>query len=179
MTILPILTNDILKLTKPSQEWDFNNPPMDAVELARNLADTMLDSKGLGLAAIQVDIPYRVFVMRGLVNEKGALEIFCFFNPRIVMPSTEQVKLEEGCLSFPGLVVEIKRPRDVRFRFTLPNGETDTKLFTGMTARVIQHEMDHLDGLLFYNRANKYKRNKAFKEQAKFMKFQASRKELV
>ena len=179
MTILPIIKQDILTLTKLSEDFDFDKPPQDPIELATNLVDTMLDAKGLGLAAIQCNIPYRVFAMRGNVNEKGNPEMFCFFNPRIVAYGGEIIKLEEGCLSFPGLIVEIKRPKDVRFRFTLPNGQTDTRMFTGITARVIQHEMDHLDGKLFYNLANKYKRNLAFKQQTKYLKRAASQAKIL
>lgn len=168
INILPIVKFDIGALTKVSEEWDFEKPPMDANELAYNLVDTMLHNNGLGLAAIQVGIPYRVFAMRGSVNEKGNPEMFCFFNPRLVSVSNELIKLEEGCLSFPNVVVEVTRPKDVRLRFTLPNGQTDTRTFTGMTARCIQHELDHLDGKIFYNLANKYKRNKALKDADKY-----------
>lgn len=164
MTILPIVKQDIMALTKVSEEFDFDNPSQDPIALAHDLVQTMLDAQGLGLAAIQVGIPIRAFAMR------GEPQMLCFFNPRIVAYGPEIVKLEEGCLSFPGLVVEIRRPRDIRLRFTLPNGETNTQTYTGMTARVIQHELDHLDGVLFYNRANKYKRGKALKEQAKYLK---------
>lgn len=164
MTILPIVKNDITALTKQSQDFDFDNPPMDPIQLAQDLVETMYDAKGIGLAGIQVGIPYRVFAMRGLPHD------FVYFNPIIVDTSPIMVKLEEGCLSFPGLFVEIKRPRDIRFRATFPNGETDTYVYSGLTARVIQHEMQHLDGGLFYNLTNKYKRNKAFKEQAKYLK---------
>src|ERR1017187_6364421 len=104
MTILPIIQNDIMTLTKVSEEWDFAAPPMDASKLSHDLMETLYDAKGLGLAAVQCGIPYRVFAMR------GSPENFVFFNPKIVMPGTELIKLEEGCLSFPGLIVEIKRP---------------------------------------------------------------------
>lgn len=166
--LLPIVKFDVAALTKVSEEWDFEKPPMDATELAYNLVDTMLHNNGLGLAAIQVGIAYRVFAMRGSTNEAGNPEMFCFFNPKLVSVSNEQIKLEEGCLSFPNVVVEVKRPKDVRLRFTLPNGQTDTRTFTGMTARCVQHEMDHLDGKIFYNLANTYKRNKALKDADKY-----------
>jgi peptide deformylase len=74
------------------------------------------------------------------------------------------VSLEEGCLTYPGLIVKIKRPQHVRVRFTKPNGETITKLFTGMTARIFQHELDHLDGIIFYNKANRVHRDKALEK---------------
>src|ERR1017187_5557610 len=139
MTILPIIKNDIQALTKVSDEFDSENPPMDATQLAYDLTDTMIDARGLGLSAIQVGIPYRIFSMRGAVNESGKPEMHCFFNPKIVSVSNKIIKLDEGCLSFPGLVVPIKRPMELRMRFTTANGQTDTRSFGGITARVIQH----------------------------------------
>jgi len=118
----------------------------------------MYDWNGLGLAANQVGVPYRVFAMR------GSPENFVCFNPRIVQPSAENIILEEGCLSFPGLLVKVKRPKHIRVRFTTPNGDTKTETFIGMTARVFQHELDHLDGRLYFNRANKYHKEIAMKK---------------
>ena len=118
----------------------------------------MYDWNGLGLAANQVGVPYRVFAMR------GSPENFVCFNPRIVQPSAENIILEEGCLSFPGLIVKVKRPKHIRVRFQTPNGDTKTETFIGMTARVFQHELDHLDGRLYFNRANKYHKEIAMKK---------------
>jgi peptide deformylase len=92
------------------------------------------------------------------------------FNPRIVSTSGDDILLEEGCLSYPGLIVKVKRPQHARIRFTGPNGETFTEQFTGMTARVIQHEMDHLEGILFFDKANRYHREQAFKNWKKWKK---------
>ena len=167
MTILPIVKQDILTLTRLSEDFDFDKPPQAPVELATNLVDTMLDAKGLGLAAIQVGLPYRVFVMRGNVNEKGNPEMFAFFNPKIVSCSNEYIRLEEGCLSWKGLIFNIDRPKDIRFRFTLPNNQTDTKMFTGLTARTILHEMTHLAGEVFWQGLPRYKIEKAIKRAKK------------
>ena len=78
-----------------------------------------------------------------------------------------QIVLDEGCLTYPGLYVKIKRPQHVRVRFQTPNGETLTKQFTGMTARIFQHELDHLDGIVFYNKANRYHREQAMRKWKK------------
>jgi peptide deformylase len=145
-------------LTKLCDVFNFSNPPMDPFELARNLVKTMYDHNGVGLAANQVGIPYRVFAMR------GSPENFVCFNPKIVQPSEMEIILEEGCLTYPGLLVKIKRPQHIRVRLTTPNGETLTKQFTGMTARIFQHELDHLNGIIFYNRANLYHRDQALKK---------------
>ena len=145
-------------LTSPCQEFDFENPPFDPIQFAKDLTKFMYDSNGIGLAANQVGIPYRVFAMR------GEPENFVCYNPKIVQPSEMTIELEEGCLTYPKLLVKITRPQHVRVRFTVPNGETMTKQFTGLTARTFQHELDHLNGVVFYNRANRYHRDTALRK---------------
>lgn len=137
----------ILREVMPA--FDFANPVVNPVELYNDLAETMRENEGMGLSANQIGVRTRAFVMR-------AEEIIGVFNPRIVDMSTETVTLEEGCLSYPNLFVKIKRPKSIKVRFTTPDGETSTKTFTGMTARVFLHEMDHLDGVLHTTRANRY-----------------------
>jgi len=145
-------------LNKKCEEFDFKNPPFDPIEFAKEIMAFMYEKNGLGLAANQVGIPYRIFAMRGVP------ENFVCFNPRIVGRSTDQIVLEEGCISYPGLLVKIKRPSIIRVRFSLPNGDTMTKQFIGMSARVFQHEYDHLDGVKFMDRANKFHRDQAMKK---------------
>lgn len=131
-------------LKTPTQRFDFANPPFDPVEFSKELVKFMYDSKGIGLAANQVGVPYSLFAMR------GDPENFVCFNPRVVDTSNEFIVLEEGCLTYPGFHVKIKRPRHVRVRFNTPNGDVLTKQFTGMTARIFQHELDHLQGKRFF-----------------------------
>jgi peptide deformylase len=145
-------------LTTPCRAFDFKNPPFDPIEFAHDLVKFMYENNGIGLAANQVGVPYRVFAMR------GSPENFVCFNPKIIQPSEMEITLEEGCLTYPNLIVKITRPQHVRVRFTTPNGDTTTRQFTGMTARVFQHEFDHLDGIIFYNLANRYHRNTALKK---------------
>lgn len=142
------------------EDFDFANPIVDPLDLACNLAETMLHHNGIGLAANQCGLPYRVFVL-------SADEIIPCFNPRVVDYSEEVIALEEGCLSYPELFVKIKRPRRIKVRYQEPNGEVVTKTFDGMTARVFLHELDHLNGINYQQRAhrlylerarNKYKR---------------------
>lgn len=139
------------------QPFDFANPPIDTAQLSMDLAKFMMDNNGIGLAANQVGLPYRVFVMRGT-------PILACFNPRIVDYSQEEIYLEEGCLTYPGLYVKIKRPKKIKCRYTMPNGETITQVFDGMTARVFQHELDHLNGIDFLSRATLYHREQAKKK---------------
>ena len=145
------------------ENFDFSNPPMNPVELYNDLAETMKENDGLGLAAPQIGLPYRAFVMR-------AENIIGVFNPKIVDIYSEMVYLEEGCLSYPNLWVKVKRPKKIKVRFTHPNGETETKVFDGMSARVFQHEFDHLEGIVHTKRANRYHLDQAKKLQAKLNK---------
>lgn len=153
-------------LTTPCQVFDFKNPPFDPIEFSKTLVKFMYDKNGIGLAANQVGVPYRIFAMR------GQPENFVCFNPKIVQPSEMKIELEEGCLTYPNLLVKITRPQHVRVRFTTPNGDTITKQFTGLTARIFQHELDHLDGVIFYNRANRYHRDTALKKWRNGEKFE-------
>lgn len=145
-------------LLEESKDFDFSNPPFDPVEFAQQLVAFMHEKKGLGIAGNQVGVPYKVFAMR------GHPENFVCYNPKIVQESEQTVTLEEGCLSYPGLLVKIKRPEFVRVRFQTPNAETLTKQFIGMTARVFQHEFDHLNGARFYDKANKFHRDQAMRK---------------
>lgn len=148
-------------LTTPCQRFNFTTPPFDPVEFSQELMKCLYENSGLGIAANQVGVPYQIFAMR------GAPENFVCFNPRVVDASPQEVLLEEGCLTFKGLFVKVKRPYQVRVRFQTPNSEIRTETFTGMTARVFQHEMDHLEGLLFFNKANRYHRDQGFKKWKK------------
>ena len=152
--------NDPILITQ-CQPFNFQEPPFAPIEFSNELVKAMYEWNGLGLAANQVGVPYRVFAMRGQPQN------FVCFNPRIVLPSSEQIILDEGCLSFPGLVVKVKRPRHIRVRFDTPNGDTRTETFIGMSARVFQHELDHLNGLLYFNKANRYHKEIALKKWKK------------
>lgn len=145
--------NDPLIKTK-LEPFNFSDPPIDPDELAVQMVEFMRANNGIGLAANQIGYNFRVFAMDG---EPAHV---CF-NPRIVLPGEELVTLEEGCLTYPGLYVKIKRPKVIKVRFQGPDGEMYTKTFTGMTSRIFQHELDHLDGVVFYQRANRLHRESA------------------
>jgi peptide deformylase len=155
-----------IKLVEPShpilreklQDFDFNNPPVDPIDLANSLIQLMKDQRGIGLSANQCGLPYRVFV---LWSEKP----FVCFNPRIIDQTSDQVMLEEGCLSFPHLVLKVKRPSTIKVRFQDAFGEMHTEKFVGMTARAFQHELDHLNGVMFQSRANPIHLQRALNQQ--------------
>ena len=148
-------------LTTPCEPFDFENPPDDPLEIAQVMMYVMNKFNGIGLAANQIGKHYSVFCMR------GAPDNFVCFNPKIVYYSDEQVTMEEGCLSVPGVVVKVKRPKEIRVRFQTPSGQLVTKTFSGLTARTFQHEYDHLNGTMFFNKANRFHRDKAMKEYYK------------
>jgi peptide deformylase len=146
-------------LYQPCQEFDFTNPPFDAKEFAQQLYQSMTHHNGLGLSANQVGVPYRIFAIRIDVDP------LVIFNPKIVDQSENEILLDEGCLSFPLLYMKVKRPDWVRIRFQTHDGETHTELYGGMTARVILHEYDHMEGVTFKTRASKFVLDRAMRKQ--------------
>lgn len=144
-------------LQKETNLYDFQNPPFDAKDFAESLMKCMIDNNGIGLAANQCGVEYSIITLR-------TDPILVMFNPKIVHLSEKTTILDEGCLSYPGLLVKIKRPETVRVRYQLFNGATETKLFSGITSHVVQHEIDHLKGILFFNKANRFHRDKALRK---------------
>ena len=153
--------NALKTLQTPSEDVVIDDHILD---FGLDMIKLMYEVRGLALSAIQIGVPQRMFVMRGTVD-KGD---FICINPRIVRFSDEVITLEEACLSFPGVIIKVKRPRHIRMRFTVPDGNIITQRFTGMTARAVQHEMDHLNGELWYMRAHKYHRDLGFKNRSKY-----------
>lgn len=149
--------SDILKTKLPL--FDFSNPPIDPRYLAISLIETMVKYRGMGLAANQVGLSHRVFVM-------GAEKVgFACFNPEILSGTGIEV-YEEGCVSFPGLFIKIPRLSSIQVRYTDMNGVTKEERFDGLTARIFQHEMDHLDGILYTSKVSQLIVNRA-KEKVK------------
>lgn len=124
---------------------DHPRTPILARNLAVSLIETMRENYGVGLAANQVGIPYRVFVM-------GADNVgYAMFNPEI-LETTGEVLFEEGCLTWRGLYLPIRRPETVHVRYQDMNGVTQEKRFTGLSARIVLHEYDHLEGQVFVDK---------------------------
>jgi peptide deformylase len=151
-------TSEILKQTQ--RDFDFENLPYDPKDLAFKMNECMIKNNGLGLSACQVGIRYKVFVMR-----VDSVEPLAIFNPRIVSVSENEVSMKEGCLSFPLLYMNVKRPDAVRIRFQTADGETKTQQFIGMSARVALHELDHLDGITYLNRASSFELQRATRKR--------------
>lgn len=163
MSILPVVTDE-KTLREPSLPWEFGDN-LVTTQLAVDLTETMIDSGGVGFSAPQLGVKSRVFVIR-------AEPVIAFYNPVVVDFSEQESVEKEGCLSFPGLFVKVKRPLSVRVRFQKPDGTTDTMKFNGVTARIVQHEMDHLDGIIFFDRAHPLHREQAFNKWKAFKRRQ-------
>ena len=146
-------------LLQECKEFDFNNPPFDPKEFAQALHDKMIKSDGLGLSANQVGQPYRVFVMR--TDEKP----YAVFNPKVVDVSNKELTMKEGCLSFPLLYLNVKRPDSVRIRFQNEDGEIRTEKFIGMTARIALHEFDHMLGKVYTQKATQFETQRALRKR--------------
>lgn len=118
-------------------------------KLIVDMVQTMEENNGVGLAAPQVGISKRIIVMQADV--KGQ-RIFALVNPVIIKKSKEKEKDEEGCLSFPGIFLQVKRCKRVEVKALDINGKKIQMKTEGLLARIIQHEIDHLNGTLFFNR---------------------------
>ena len=149
-------------LSTKMDRFDFQNPPVDPEELGKDLLAHMRYFGGIGLSANQLGLPYRVFVMEG---DPG----FVCFNPRITAFAGDEVMLDEGCLTYPGLYVKKKRPNLIRVRFFDPLGNACVKKFTGMSARIFQHEMEHMDGENFLQGIGDFALQRAREKQKKLI----------
>ena len=137
---------------------------LQAKQLYELLRDTLVKHRGVGLSAPQLGIMARVFVIG---NPDEPSEIIGAFNPMIVDYDEETVVYEEGCVSYPGLFIKIKRPRGIRARYRGWDGEVGTTRYEGYTARVFQHEYDHLNGITFQQKANRFHLEQAQKFKSK------------
>ena len=146
--------------------------PVDAVDddlraLMDDMLETMYDAPGIGLAAIQVGVPKRVIVMDLARGEDEEPAPRYFVNPEILWASEETQPYEEGCLSVPEIYDEVERPARVKLRYLDYHGKTVEEDAEGLYAVCIQHEMDHLDGVLFIDHLSRLKRDQAVKKVKK------------
>jgi peptide deformylase len=142
-------------------------------QLADDMFETMYDAPGIGLAAIQVAEPVRLITMDlAKKNEEGEVnpQPRVFINPEILSSSEEMSVYEEGCLSIPEYYEEIERPAKVRVRFTDLDGKMHEEDAEGLFATCIQHEIDHLNGVLFIDYLSKLKRDRVQKKFSKAAK---------
>lgn len=145
--------SDILSVETP--DFNFANPTIDPKFLAVSLLRTMMKHGGVGLAAPQVGLIHRCFVM-GAANGNG----YACFNPKIIL-SAGETAFEEGCLTFKGLYLNIKRPEQIDVEYQDMTGVTHQATFDGLTSRTFQHELDHLNGVVYTSLVDRYTLDKA------------------
>ncbi|HEX2555515.1 MAG TPA: peptide deformylase [Microvirga sp.] len=171
MTIRPLVILPDTRLRAVSE-------PVSAItdeirRLAEDMLETMYDAPGVGLAAIQIGVPKRIVTM-DVSKSETERQPLVLINPEVVWASEEKRVYEEGCLSIPEYYEEVERPDRVRFRYTNLQGETVEQDADGLMATCVQHEIDHLNGVLFIDHLSKLKRDRVVKKFAKAAKRDAN-----
>ena len=165
MSVRPIITLPDEKILRAVSK------PLKAVdEHARavfdDMLETMYDAPGIGLAAIQIGVAQRMLVV-DLAKDGEERKPLFVANPEIIWASDEISDYEEGCLSIPDFYEMVDRPKEIKLRYLDRNGEATELHATGLTATVLQHEIDHLNGVLFIDHISRLKRDRVIK---KFLK---------
>ena len=148
--IRPLIDEHDSFLTESCLDFSFDQMTIDPGQIKQLLFDNMEYYNGVGLSSNQIGLPYKIFSM---VHEGQNLILF---NPEIVEQSSELVIEEEGCLSYPGLYVKVKRPKSVNVTYYDEDGEFFYALFSDLSCRIFLHEMDHMNGKIFYEQSTKY-----------------------
>ena len=161
-------------ITLPDPKLRLISKPLERVDdsvrkLLDDMVETMHDAPGIGLAAIQVAEPLRMLVI-DLAKKDEPPQPLHFINPEIVWSADDRSVYEEGCLSIPEYYEEVEGPASVRARFVDRDGKQQEILAEGLLATVLQHEIDHLDGVLFIDHISKLKRDRVVKKFVKMAK---------
>ena len=164
MAIRKILTEPDPFLRQRSEKVEEVNDEIRS--LMNDMLDTMYDAPGIGLAAIQIGIPKRVIVIDLSKNEEKKKPLY-FVNPEILNKSSVDTSYEEGCLSVPNQFAEISRPDKCKVKFLDYDGNEKILEAEGLLATCIQHEMDHLEGILFIDYLSKLKKSMIIKKLSK------------
>ena len=164
MTVRPILTEPNKILRQVSQPVD--NVGDEERKLMKDMLETMYDANGIGLAAIQIGVPKRIIVM-DLSKDGEKKEPRYFVNPIIKNKDEKKNTYEEGCLSVPNQFAEIDRPSRCEVEYLDFNGDKKILKADGLLATCIQHEMDHLEGILFIDYLSKLKKSMIIKKLSK------------
>ena len=161
MAIFKLIENTNPALTIPLSGC---SEDMNRQEMKDNLIETMEHYKGIGLSANQCGVMERVFVMYSDVKKR---EIIACFNPKIVSESDEEIFMDEGCLTYPGLWLKVKRPDGIEVTYEDENGEKQEKAMFGLECRIFQHEYDHMEGTNFTKKVSRLRLNMARKRRKK------------
>ena len=138
----------------------------DIRQLLDDMVETMYDAVGIGLAAPQIGISKRLIVM-DCAKDDSPPEIWKMINPEIINRSEDTAKMEEGCLSIPGYNGDVIRPAEVEVRYIDIEGNIQQMTASGLLAACVQHEIDHLDGVLFIDHLSRLKRDMILRKVAK------------
>ena len=144
--------------------FDFDNPQVDPEKLEKQLLENMIHHRGYGLSANQIGIPVTVFAM---MVDSDPLVVF---NPEIIEYSEQTTYVKEGCLSYPGLFIAIERAYGISTRFQLSEGEEQSGNFIELSARVFQHESEHMDGELFIDNVSGIKLKSAMRKRKMYLR---------
>ncbi|SDR17965.1 peptide deformylase [Pseudovibrio sp. Tun.PSC04-5.I4] len=144
----------------------------ETLKLADDMLQTMYDAPGIGLAASQIGVLKRMFVLdvaerESEEDESVEREPMVFINPKITWSSEETSVYQEGCLSIPGVYEDVERPSQVRVSFLGRDGKQQEIKASGLLATCVQHELDHLDGILFIDYLSRLKRERIVKKMTK------------
>jgi peptide deformylase len=161
MALRPIITLPDPKLRLVSTRIERVDGPLR--KLIDDMIETMHDAPGVGLAAIQIAEPIRLVVV-DVARKEEPPNPQAFVNPEVLWSSEDRSTYEEGCLSIPEYYAEVERPASVRARYLDREGEMREILADGLLATVLQHEIDHLDGVLFIDHISKLKRDRVIKK---------------
>ena len=164
MTIKTILTEPNILLRQVSQPVEQVGEPEK--ELMNDMLETMYAANGIGLAAIQIGVPKRIIVMDLSKEENKKLPMY-FVNPVIIKKNNKKTTYEEGCLSVPNQFAEIDRPSKCEVEYLDYNGNKQNLQAEGLLATCIQHEIDHLEGILFIDYLSKLKKTIIIKKLSK------------
>jgi peptide deformylase len=161
-------------ITLPDPKLRLISKPIERVDdsvrkLLDDMVQTMHEAPGVGLAAIQIAEALRLVVV-DIAKKDEPPQPLQFINPEIVWSADDRSVYEEGCLSIPEYYEEVERPASVRARFVDRDGKQQEILAEGLLATVLQHEIDHLDGVLFIDHISKLKRDRVTKKFAKMAK---------
>ena len=166
--IRPILLHPDPRLKKRAEE--IGTPGAEHRRLAEDMLETMYDAPGIGLAAPQVGVLQRMLVMDCVKDEDAAPRPMVLIDPVIVDASEEVAIFDEGCLSIPEHYAEVERPAEVTVRWTTLDGGSAEERFAGIWATCVQHEIDHLNGVLFIDRIGPMKRQLITRKMMKLKK---------
>ena len=161
MAIYTLVENTSLSLTIPIEKC---SEDLDRQELKDNLIETMKDYQGIGLAANQCGVMERAFVRYSDINKR---EIIACFNPKIIRYSEDTTLMDEGCLTYPGLWLKVRRPIHISCSFENENGEVSEVEMYGLESRIFQHEYDHMEGTNFTKQVSKLKLQRGMKRVKK------------